>query len=194
MEAGAASLAEGLMFMKKLGGVVAGGLAGGLSKFGGGIGSAGGNTIRWGVDKIQDRQYTRNFYKTSSLGDFAKSAGIKFKRTSTREMTMATRNGNGLVQDKGDGITAIYNKDYELMAIRNKDGSIVNASSLSAEDRKKYELDVDKEFGVINTNNGDFVHARFNNAAEVTPIYDNKPRIGKIKNKEMLNNLNEILQ
>ena len=78
-----------------------------------------------------------------------------------------------------------------------KDGSCVNASSLSAEERTKYDLDVDKGFGVIDTQTGDFVRAMFSRrTGEITPVgnaYAND-RIGKIKDKEMLNNLNKMLQ
>jgi len=68
---------------------------------------------------------------------------------------------------------------------------------LSAEDRAKYDLDVDKGLGVINTETGDFVNAMFSRRiAEITPVgnaYAND-RIGKIKDKKMLNKLNKTLQ
>ena len=78
-----------------------------------------------------------------------------------------------------------------------KDGTIVNANSLSTEERAKYDLDVDKGFGVINTETGDFVNAGFDRrTAEVTPqgnAYAND-RIGKIKDKKTLEKLNKMLQ
>jgi len=79
----------------------------------------------------------------------------------------------------------------------NKDGSFVDANSLSAEDRARYSFDIEKGFGVINTQTGDFVNAGFDRrTAEVTPqgnAYAND-RIGKIKDKKTLEKLNKMLQ
>jgi len=74
-----------------------------------------------------------------------------------------------------------------------KDGSFVNYYALSAEDRAKYDLDVDKGFGVINAETGDFVKSIVNENTEIAPTYT-KGRIGKIKDKKMLKTLDKMLQ
>ena len=75
----------------------------------------------------------------------------------------------------------------------NKDGSFVDANSLSAEDRARYSFDIEKGFGVINTQTGDFVKSIINERTEISPTYT-KGRIGKIEDKKMLENLNKMLR
>jgi len=121
------------------------------------------------------------------VGKSAQALGVKMKRSSREEITKATMNGNGFVQDKEGGITAIYGKDYKLQGIMKKDGTTVNANSLSAEERAKYDLDVDKGFGVIDTKTGNFIRAR-----KDAPV-ETGNSIGKVNNKDLLNRLNKIL-
>ena len=141
----------------------------------------------------KDRQITKKLYDEVSVGRSAKALGVKMKRSTREEIARATTNRNGFVQDKEGGVIAFYDKNYKLRGIMKKDGTMVNANSLSAEERAKYDFDIERSFGVINTETGDFVSARFNRQAEITPNYT-EDRIGKIKNKEMLEKLNKMLK
>ena len=218
MEAGVKSMVEGLYFMQKLGGMIAGGIAGGISRFGGSIGRIAGTATRmgWNAAKAapgaikaapgaiknapdtirnlwKDRQITKKLYDEVNVGRSAKALGVKMKRSTTENIRDAISNGNGFVQDKEGGVIAFYDKNYNLRGIMKKDGTMVSANSLSAEERAKYDFDIERSFGVINTETGDFVSARFNRQAEITPNYT-EDRIGKIKNKEMLEKLNKMLK
>jgi hypothetical protein len=223
MEAGTTALAEGLYFMQKLGGMVSG-LAKGVGKYGGSIGSAAGTATRMGVNAIKaapgaikaapgairnapgairdfmkDRQITKDLYSSKSIGSSAKTLGVKMKKSTIENITKAIRRGDMLVQDKEGGVSAYYDRNFNLRGIMEKDGTLVTASELSAEERAQYALDVDRGFGVINTRTGDFVSAGFDRQANVVPrgvygggIYED--RIGKIKDKEMLEKLNKMLK
>jgi len=216
MEAGLKSMVEGLYFMQKLGGMVSG-LAKGVGKYGGSIGRAAGTATRMGVDAIKaapgaikaapgaiknapdtvrnlwkDRQITKELYDHVNVGNSAKALGVKMQRSTAENITKAIGNGNGFVQDKEGGVSAFYDKNYNLRGIMKKDGTMVNANSLSAEERAKYDLDMERSFGVIDTETGDFVSARFNRQAEITPNYTEN-RIGKIKDKKTLEELGKML-
>jgi len=196
MEAGLASLVEGLKFMQSFGRLGAAGLAKGLGKFGGSIGSAAGtvtrmgtNTVKSGVGAVNDfwqnRQYTKELQR-SELGGIAKDFGIKSIRSSQQEINSIFRKANIRVQDKGDGVIAFYDRNG-LLGIRSKDGSYHGVKFMSEEDRKKYgNLDLNRTYGLIDKITGEFIQAKGS-----TPI--NKDRIGLIKNMEVIRNLNKML-
>jgi len=198
MEAGVKSLAEGLLFMQKVGSLAAGGLAGGLSRFGGTIGGAAGTATRMGVNAvnsgvsgvrnfIQDRQYTKELHN-SELGVIARDFGIRMRRSNPNEIRMNFRDADAFVQDKGDGVIGIYDKCYNFMGIRDRDGSYRGAKFLSEEDRNKYgKFDIDQTYGAINTETGTFVQGRGEN-----PVYNNN-RIGRVENTNIIKNLNKTM-
>jgi len=217
MEAGAAAAAESLLFTKKLffaagkmaTQVAAKGLKAGAGAAWKGAKAAPGaikaapGAIRNAPDKVRDfwkdRQITKDLYGSKSVGSSAKALGVKMKKSTTENITKAIGRGNVLVQDKEGGVSAYYDKNFNLRGIREKDGTFLTASELSAEERAQYALDVDRGFGVINTKTGDFVSAGFNRQADVVPrgvygggVYED--RIGKIKDKEMLAQLNKMLK
>jgi hypothetical protein len=197
MKAGAVALAEGLMFMQKLGGMVAGGMAKGLSRFGGSIGSAAGSATRMGTNVVksgiggvrnfmQDRQLTKELHR-SELGGIAKDFGIKMRRSTTEEIREAFHKADVKIQDKGDGVTAFYRFD-KFLGIRDKDGSYRGAKFMSEEERNKYgQIDKDKPYAVINTRTHDFVQAK-----GLNPINTDN-RIGVVNNMEILRNLNKMM-
>jgi len=214
MEAGVASLGEAVLFTKKIFGAAAMAVtkaAGKGLKTSAGAAWKGAKAAPGAVktaintkmgyttarDYFKNRQYTKELYDSVHVGGSAKDLGVKMTRSTRENIRDAASNGNILVQDKEGGVSAFYDKNYNLRAIRKQDGSFVNANSLSAEDRAKYDLDVDKGFGVINTETGDFVNAMFSRrTGEVTPVgnaYVND-RICKIKDKKTLEKLNKMLQ
>jgi len=208
MEAGVAAVGEAAMFTKQLFTAGAGIATKAVGKAAGkGLKAAGGaiknapSAIKNAPGEIRDfwknRQLTKELYDSVHVGRSAKALDVKLKRSNREAIIDAAANGNILVQDKEGGISAFYDKNYRLRAIRRKDGTFVDANSLSAEDRAKYDLDVDKGFGVIDTRTGNFVNAGFSRrTAEVTPMGNafGNDRIGKITNKEMLKKLNKMLQ
>jgi hypothetical protein len=77
MRAGtAALLAEGLIFVRSLG-KLAGNLANKGIKSLPALGTATGSGVRKGINYLQDRQFTKDFYKFSTMGDFAKAARMR---------------------------------------------------------------------------------------------------------------------
>jgi len=198
MKAGLSAMAEGLIFMQKVAGVAVGGLAGDLSKFGGSIGKFAGTVTRMGInaaksgvgamkDAWKNRQLTKELHK-SELGGIVKDFGIKMRRSNPNEIRMNFRDADAFVQSKGDGVTAIYDKYYNFVGIRNKDGSYTGARFLSDEDRNKYgRIDLDQNYGAINTETSTFVQGRGCN-----PI-DNDNRIGKVENVNIIKNLNKTI-
>ena len=192
MEAGATALAEGLYFMKSLTGVIAKG-ATSIAKNAGSIGAAAGSGINYMKNYVQDRQFTRDYYKYSTLGDFAKSFGIKMRRSKPEIINRTLTNGDGYIQSKDDGITSVYDRFGSFRGIIRKDGSFVDTNSLSVEERKKYApFDRERSFGVIDTKTGNFVQARYDSNQGIVAI-NNGGRIGKIKNKKMLKQFNKMV-
>jgi hypothetical protein len=197
MEAGVKAMVEGLYFMQKLGGMVAGGIAGGLGRFGGSIGSAAGTAARMGTNAVrsgvsgvrnfmQDRQLTKDLHR-SELGGIAKDFGIKMRRSTPEEIREAFHKADVKIQDKGDGVIAFYRFD-KFLGIRDKDGSYRGAKFMSEEDRNKYgQIDKDKAYAVINTRTHDFVQAK-----GLNPINTDN-RIGVVNNMEILKNLNKMM-
>jgi len=196
MEAGLASMYEGLKFMQKMGGLASKGLAAGLSKYGGSIGGAAGSGVRTAIDTKmgytvmrdywKDRQYTRELHR-SALGGIARDFGIKMRRSTPEEIREAFHKADVKIQDKGDGVIAFYRFD-KFLGIRDKDGSYHGAKFLSEEYRNKYsQIEKDKPYALINTRTRDFVQAK-----GLTPI-NNDNRIGVVKNIELLKNLNKMM-
>jgi hypothetical protein len=200
MEAGVAVASEGLCFLKKIvgfalslaGGVgaVAGGLAKGLGAAGT-ITRMGTNVVESGIggvrEFIKDGQYTRELHR-SELGGIAKDFGIKMRRSTPEEIRRTFNFGDVLIQDKGDGVTGIYDRYGILIGIRKKDGSYGGARFLSEEDRNKYgKFDFNQTYGVINTETGSFVQAK-----GFTPINTDN-RIGKVENTNIIKNLNKTM-
>jgi hypothetical protein len=205
IEAGLSALAEGLVFMKKLGGLAAGGLAGGLGKFGGSIGTAAGTATRMGTNAVnsgvggvrnfmQDRQLTKELHR-SKLGGIAKDFGIKMRRSTPEEIERTFDSGDIILQGKGDGVTGIYDRNYNFLGIRDKDGSYRGAQFLSEDERNRYgNIDYNRDFGVIDTQTGNFVQGRFNTAGSFispTPT-DTNNRIGRIQNTNFMDILNHL--
>jgi len=115
------------------------------------------------------------------------------RRTDPEKINNVIKGSDLMVQDKGNGVTAIYDRDYNFKGIRGKDGSISTANLLSKEDREKYaNFDKNKSFGVIDTKTGKFVHVGLDKDNNINPIYIEN-RIGKIKNKRMLKSLKNVL-
>jgi hypothetical protein len=205
MEAGIAAMAEGLYFMQRLGGMVAGGLAGGLSRFGGSIGRIAGTATRMGTNLvrsgvggvrefIKDRQYTRELHK-SELGGIAKDFGIRMRRSTPEEIERSFRSGDFIIQSKGDGVIGIYDRNFNFRGIRDQDGSYRGVGFLSEEERNRYgNIDFNRDFGVIDTRTGNFVQGRFDGAgAFVSPIpTDTNNRIGRIQNTNFLDILHHL--
>jgi len=200
MRAGAAALAEGLLFMQKFGGMIsgiAGGIAGGIGRFGGSIGRIAGTATRMGLNVVksgisgvrnfmQDRQLTKELHR-SELGGIAKDFGIKMRRSTPEEIREAFHKADVKIQDKGDGVTAFYRFD-KFIGIRDKDGSYRGAKFMSEEERNRYsKFDLYQTYGVINTETGTFVQAR-----SLTPINTDN-RIGRIENTNIIKNLNKTM-
>ena len=144
-------------------------------------------------DKQFNRALTKSLHTDSSVGTSAKALGVKMTKSTRENIAKAVRNGNILTQDKESGVSAFYDKNFNIIGIKNRDGSLVNANSLSAEDRARYSFDIENGFAVIDTKTGDFVKSIVNERTEIAPVYT-KGRIGKIEDKKMLENLNKMLQ
>jgi len=200
MEACLTAMAEGLLFMKKLGSLAAGAIAKGAPA----LGSAGGTATKLGAsavmsrfnaaksgvndarDFMRDRQLTKELHN-SEFGGIAKDFGIKMIRSNPQEINRIFQKANVRMQNKGDGVTAFYDR-HGLLGIKDKDGSYHGAKFLSEEDRKKYgTLDLNQTYGLIDTTSYDFIQAKGS-----TPINTDN-RIGVIKNMEILRNLNKTM-
>jgi hypothetical protein len=196
MRAGTAALAEGLFFMKKLGGMVSG-LAGGIGKYGGSIGRIAGtatrmgtNVVRSGANNIRefmrDRQLTRELH-SSELGGFARDFGIKMRRSTQQEIERSFRSGEYILQSKGNGVIGVYDRNHNLLGIRDQEGSYRGAGTLSEEERNRYgSFNINQNYGVIDTQTGTFVHARGD-----APL-DTNNRIGMIQNTNFLDILHHL--
>ena len=204
MEAGVKAMVEGLYFMQKLGGIVAG-IAGGIGRFGGSIGRIAGTATRMGLNAarsginnvrefMRDRQYTRELHR-SELGGFARDFGIRMRRSTPEEIERSFRSGDYILQSKGDGVIGIYDRNFNFRGIRDRDGSYRGAGTLSEEERNRYgRIDFNRDFGVVDVQNGTFVQGRFNTAGDfITPTpTDTNNRIGRIQNTNFLDILHHL--
>jgi hypothetical protein len=145
-------------------------------------------------DFWKDRQYTKELQR-SELGGVAKDFGIKMRPSNQREIEKTFKEGDILIQDKGNGITGIYDRNRNFMGIRDKDGTYRGAQLLSEEDRNKYgSFNLEQDHGIIDTETGNFVQVRADTSGGFithTPINNNN-RIGKVKNMNFIDILTNL--